>query len=165
MGLCALEAEVAGALEGEFAVVAFDEVAVVLGGDRKLHAVAAGDLERGVVPGGGGIRACGAVMVVGDVHALGDDGRVDGQARGVVILVPTADAAHGGDDEHDEDADEHDREDHGEDRIHKVKAEHSGPSLSVCIYNISDAEAARKFPAEKEKNLWKIPFAIFHGVW
>lgn len=32
MGLCALEAEVAGALEGEFAVVAFDEVAVVLGG-------------------------------------------------------------------------------------------------------------------------------------
>lgn len=52
LGLCALEAEVAGALEGEFAVVAFDEVAVVLGGDRKLHAVAAGDLERGVVPGG-----------------------------------------------------------------------------------------------------------------
>ena len=165
MGLCALEAEVAGALEGEFAVVAFDEVAVVLGGDRELHAVAAGDLERGVVPGGGGIRVCGAVMVVGDVHALGDDGRVDGQARGVVILVPTADAAHGGDDEHDEDADEHDREDHGEDRIHKVKAEHSVPSLSVCIYNISDAEAARKFPAEKEKNLWKIPFAIFPGVW
>ena len=157
MGLCALEAEVAGALEGEFAVVAFDEVAVVLGGDRKLHAVAAGDLERGVVPGGGGIRACGAVMVVGDVHALGDDGRGDGQARGVVILVPTADAAHGGEDEHDED--------HGEDRIHKVKAEHSGPSLSVCIYNISDAEAARKFPAEKEKNLWKIPFAFFPGVW
>ena len=46
----------------------------------------------------------------------------------------------------------------------KSKPNIAGP-LFLFVSTISDAGAARKFPAEKEKNLWKIPFAIFPGVW
>ena len=72
------------------------------------------------------------VVVARDLHPLGDDRGLHGQARGLIILVPLADIAHKRRNDHAQNQHKHHREQHGKHRIKKAEADH-GEILSFCF--------------------------------
>ena len=84
------------------------------------------------------------VVVARDLHPLGDDRGLHGQARGLIILVPLADIAHKRRNDHAQNQHKHHREQHGKHRIKKTEAEHKASSLSViCLYSIRRRNGAQ----------------------
>ena len=97
-----LEIQESGALEGELALVAFDEETVFVACHVQFHPVAAFHLEGDIVAGGMVIVVMvidAVVMVAGNVSTLGDHRGIHRQPGRMVVFVPLQDHAADGDQE------------------------------------------------------------------
>ena len=82
IGSAALKTQIAGALKGKAALIAFYKLAILVTIDGQLDPVAAFNLEGGVIPSGG--------MLTVDLRAFGDDGSRNRQFGGVIVFSPLA---------------------------------------------------------------------------
>ena len=110
-----LKSQEPGALEGEFALVAFDDQTKLVAGHGQLDPVTGFKLEGGIV--GVAVRVVhmptrAVVMVPGGVAPFGYHGSIHGEAGRVIVLVPSGNAGDGcgdkGTEHHDKDQEEHD---------------------------------------------------------
>ena len=126
--LCPLEAEETGALECELAMIAFNDVAILMGRHMQLHPVATVHLEGDVIAG---VRHM-ILSAVATVIPSAYHSDIHRQPGAVVILVPLLQSA----EQNDKKRDKETYKKQGKNKIHNRKESetHSSPSDHFFAY-------------------------------
>ena len=121
------KAEETGALEGELAMIALNDVAILMGRHMQLHPVATVHLEGDIVAGG--MVCVVIVMVMRNIRPFGYHRGSYGQARRIVIFIPLTNASYNHDNNNSEYQDEHQRKHYAEHPETKIKSK----SHIICL--------------------------------
>ena len=129
--LCPFEAEEAGSLECELAMIAFNDVSILMGRHMQLHPVAALHLEGNIIGCVGHVVLTAAAAVIPPAY----HGSIHRQPGAVVILVPLLQSA----EQNDKKRDKETYKKQGKNKFHNRKESetHSSPSdLFFTYYTI-----------------------------